>query len=138
MGGCEDPSAPQERELELSLEEELLEVSCCIDEYLAAKWSKPKLDNFQNQGQFRKFRKGLKTINSHSRLCVQVRRAPQRRGTPRPNQSKPHIVRAVGDITEDELQLVAEHMTDKVYNRVTVSYYVVSITSYYRLSVFVG
>lgn len=26
MGGCEDPSAPKEEELELSLEEELLEV----------------------------------------------------------------------------------------------------------------
>lgn len=30
MGGSEDPSAPQEEELELSLEEELLEVSSVI------------------------------------------------------------------------------------------------------------
>ncbi|XP_075997459.1 cell division cycle-associated protein 7-like [Genypterus blacodes] len=75
MGGCEDPSAPHEKELELSLEDELLE----------------------------------------------VRRAPQRRGTPRPNQSKPHIVRPVEDITEDELLLVADNMTEKVYNRVTGS-----------------
>lgn len=51
----------------------------------------------------------------------QVRRAPQRRGTPRPNQSKPHLIRSVEDITEDELQLVADNMTDKVYDRVTVS-----------------
>ncbi|XP_071400627.1 cell division cycle-associated protein 7-like [Centroberyx affinis] len=75
MGGCEDPSAPRERELELSLEEELLE----------------------------------------------VRHAPQRRGTPRPNQSKPHIIRPAEEITEDEIQLVADNMTDKVYNRVTGS-----------------
>ncbi|XP_026204259.1 cell division cycle-associated protein 7-like isoform X3 [Anabas testudineus] len=75
MGGGEGPSAPKEEDLELSLEEELLE----------------------------------------------VRRAPQRRGTPRPNQSKPHFVRPVEDITEDELQLVADNMTEKVYNRVTGS-----------------
>ncbi|XP_070850254.1 cell division cycle-associated protein 7-like [Chaetodon trifascialis] len=75
MGGGEDPSAPKEEELELSLEEELLE----------------------------------------------VRRAPQRRGPPRPNKSKPHFVRPVEDITEDEIQLIADNMTDKVYNRVTGS-----------------
>ncbi|KAM9361693.1 cell division cycle-associated protein 7-like isoform 2-T2 [Symphorus nematophorus] len=75
MGGVDDPSATKEEELELSLEEELLE----------------------------------------------VRRAPQRRGAPRPNQSKPHIIRPVEDITEDEIQLVADNMTDKVYNRVTGS-----------------
>ncbi|XP_034023450.1 cell division cycle-associated protein 7-like [Thalassophryne amazonica] len=75
MGGSVDPSAPQETELQLSLEEELLEV------------------------------------------C----RAPQRRGTQRPNQSKPHIVRPVEEITEDELQLVADNMTDKIYNRITGS-----------------
>lgn len=51
----------------------------------------------------------------------QVRRAPQRRGTPRPSQSKPHLIRPVEDITEDEIQLVADNMTDKVYNRDTVS-----------------
>ncbi|XP_040890503.1 cell division cycle-associated protein 7-like [Toxotes jaculatrix] len=75
MGGSEDSSAPREEELELSLEEELLE----------------------------------------------VRRAPQRRGPSRPNQCKPHLIRPVEDITEDELQLVADNMTDKVYNRVTGS-----------------
>ncbi|KAM9859326.1 cell division cycle-associated protein 7-like [Aulostomus maculatus] len=52
---------------------------------------------------------------------LEVRHAPQRRGTPRPLQSKPHIVRPVEEITEDELQLVADNMTDKVYNRVTGS-----------------
>ncbi|XP_017264106.1 cell division cycle-associated protein 7 isoform X2 [Kryptolebias marmoratus] len=52
---------------------------------------------------------------------LEVRRAPRRRGTSRPNQSKPHIIRPVEDITEDELQLVADNMTDKVYNTVTGS-----------------
>uniref|UniRef100_A0A3Q1FFQ2 Uncharacterized protein n=1 Tax=Acanthochromis polyacanthus TaxID=80966 RepID=A0A3Q1FFQ2_9TELE len=52
---------------------------------------------------------------------LEVRRAPRRRGTPRPNRSKPHVVRPVEDITEDELQLVADNMTDKTYNSVTVS-----------------
>ncbi|KAF7664581.1 hypothetical protein LDENG_00169450 [Lucifuga dentata] len=75
MGGCEDSLVHQGRDLELSLEEELLE----------------------------------------------VRRVPQRCGTPRPNQSKPHVIRPVEDITEDELQLVANNMTGKVYNRVTGS-----------------
>ncbi|XP_051931816.1 cell division cycle-associated protein 7-like isoform X1 [Hippocampus zosterae] len=74
MGGYEDPSDPQEAELGLSLEEELLE----------------------------------------------VRRAPRRRSTPQPNLN-PHVIRPVDDITEDELQLVANHMTEKVYNRVTGS-----------------
>uniref|UniRef100_A0A3B4V565 Cell division cycle-associated protein 7-like n=1 Tax=Seriola dumerili TaxID=41447 RepID=A0A3B4V565_SERDU len=74
MGGCEDPSAPKEEELEVSLEE-----------------------------------------------LLEVRRAPQRRGTPRPKQCKPHFIRPVDDITEDELQLVADNMTDKVYNSVTGS-----------------
>ncbi|XP_061640154.1 cell division cycle-associated protein 7-like isoform X2 [Phyllopteryx taeniolatus] len=75
MGGCEDPSGPRDAELELSLEEELLE----------------------------------------------VRRAPQRRSTPRPNQSLPRMIRPVDDITEEELQLVADHLTEKVYNRITGS-----------------
>ncbi|XP_061893684.1 cell division cycle-associated protein 7-like [Entelurus aequoreus] len=52
---------------------------------------------------------------------LQVRGAPRRRGTPRANHSKPHIIRPVEDITEDQLQLVADNMTDKVYNRVTGS-----------------
>ncbi|KAG7248621.1 hypothetical protein CRUP_033383 [Coryphaenoides rupestris] len=72
MGGCEDPSGPPDAELELSLEDELLEV-----------------------------------------------RHQPRRGTPRPSQTKPHVVRPVDDITEEELQLVADSMTEKVYNRST-------------------
>nr|XP_057910898.1 cell division cycle-associated protein 7-like [Doryrhamphus excisus] len=75
MGGCEVLTGPQEADVELTLEEELLE----------------------------------------------VRRAPQRRGTPRPSQTKPHIIRPVDEITDDELQLVADNMTEKVYNRVTGS-----------------
>ncbi|KAM3878070.1 cell division cycle-associated protein 7-like [Diretmus argenteus] len=76
MGGCGYSPAPRERELELSLEEELLE----------------------------------------------VRGAPRRRrSAPRPNQSKPHIIRPAEEITEDELQLVADNMTEKVYNSVTGS-----------------
>ncbi|XP_068171834.1 cell division cycle-associated protein 7-like [Antennarius striatus] len=75
MGGLVDPSATKEEELELSLEEELLE----------------------------------------------VRRAPQRRGAPRPSHSKPHFVRPVEDVTQEELELVADNMTDKVYNVVTGS-----------------
>ncbi|XP_068450970.1 cell division cycle-associated protein 7-like [Clinocottus analis] len=52
---------------------------------------------------------------------LEVRRSPQRRGATRPKQCKPHCVRPVEDITEDEIQLVADNMTDKVYNRVTGS-----------------
>ncbi|XP_008278980.1 cell division cycle-associated protein 7-like [Stegastes partitus] len=52
---------------------------------------------------------------------LEVRRAPRRRSTPRPNQIKPHIIRPVEDITEDELQLVADNMTDKTYNSATGS-----------------
>lgn len=53
--------------------------------------------------------------------ALQVRRAPQRRGTPQPSRSKPHVIRPVEDITEEEIKLVADNMTDKVYNSVTVS-----------------
>ncbi|KAJ3603253.1 hypothetical protein NHX12_030995 [Muraenolepis orangiensis] len=74
MGGSEDPSGPRDQKLELSLEDELLEV-----------------------------------------------RNPRRRYTPRPSQTKPHTVRPVQDITEAELQLVADNMTEKVYNSVTGS-----------------
>uniref|UniRef100_A0A3B3ZHF2 Zinc-finger domain-containing protein n=1 Tax=Periophthalmus magnuspinnatus TaxID=409849 RepID=A0A3B3ZHF2_9GOBI len=52
---------------------------------------------------------------------LNVRRAPQRRGAPRPNQTKPHVVRPVEDITEEELELVADNMTEKVYNKVSGS-----------------
>ncbi|XP_068568460.1 cell division cycle-associated protein 7-like [Cebidichthys violaceus] len=74
MGGSDDPSAPKEEDLELSLEE-----------------------------------------------LLEVRRSPRRRGNPRPKQCKPHCIRPVEDITEDEIQLVADNMTEKVYNRVTGS-----------------
>ncbi|KAM8915627.1 cell division cycle-associated protein 7-like isoform 2-T2 [Spinachia spinachia] len=52
---------------------------------------------------------------------LEVRRSPRRRGTPRPKMCKPHCIRPVEDITEDEIQLVADNMTEKVYNRVTGS-----------------
>ncbi|XP_034389565.1 cell division cycle-associated protein 7-like isoform X2 [Cyclopterus lumpus] len=52
---------------------------------------------------------------------LEVRRSPQRRGTPRPKLCKPHCVRPVEDITEDEIQLVADNMTEKVYNSLTGS-----------------
>ena len=39
---------------------------------------------------------------------------------PRPSQTRPHVVRPVEDITEGELQLVADQMTEKVYDRVNV------------------
>lgn len=64
----------------------------------------------------------------------QVRRAPQRRGTPRPTRNKPHMIRPVEDITEDEIQLVADNMTDKVYNSVTVSSRTVLFTATYANS----
>ncbi|XP_023992839.1 cell division cycle-associated protein 7 [Salvelinus sp. IW2-2015] len=76
MGGAESLEAHQEeRELELSLEEELLE----------------------------------------------VRGDPRRKGAPRPKQAKPHNIRPVEEITEDVLLLVADHTTEKVYNRATGS-----------------
>ncbi|CAL8402921.1 unnamed protein product [Arctogadus glacialis] len=48
---------------------------------------------------------------------LEVRHAPRRR-MPRPSQTRPHVVRPVEDITEGELQLVADQMTEKVYDRV--------------------
>ncbi|XP_030634075.1 cell division cycle-associated protein 7-like [Chanos chanos] len=48
---------------------------------------------------------------------MQVRGAPRHR--PAPRSGKPHVFRPVEDITEDELQLVASNMTEKIYNRVT-------------------
>ncbi|CDQ88014.1 unnamed protein product [Oncorhynchus mykiss] len=76
MGGAESLEAHQEeRALELSLEEELLE----------------------------------------------VRGDPRQRRAPRPNQAKPHSIRPVEEITEDVLLLVADHTTEKVYNRATGS-----------------
>ncbi|KAK7915568.1 hypothetical protein WMY93_011329 [Mugilogobius chulae] len=74
MGGNEESKNVHEEELELTLEDELLEV-----------------------------------------------RAPQRRSIPRSNQTKPHTVRLVEDITEEELELVADNMTEKIYNKVTGS-----------------
>ncbi|XP_077581889.1 cell division cycle-associated protein 7-like isoform X1 [Stigmatopora nigra] len=52
---------------------------------------------------------------------LQVRRAPLRRSPRHSNQSKPHTIRPVEDITEIELQSVADGMTEKVYNSVTGS-----------------
>ncbi|KAL2091452.1 hypothetical protein ACEWY4_013715 [Coilia grayii] len=52
---------------------------------------------------------------------TKVRGAPRPRGTPRPKQSKPHIIRLVEEITEDDLELVANNMTEKIYNSVTGS-----------------
>ncbi|KAM6979727.1 cell division cycle-associated protein 7-like [Aplochiton taeniatus] len=75
MGRGEDSSAPQEKQLELSLEEELLE----------------------------------------------VRGTPRRRSNPRPFQSKPHVIRLVEEITNEEIQLVADSMTEKIYNQNTGS-----------------
>ncbi|KAJ8410541.1 hypothetical protein AAFF_G00194450 [Aldrovandia affinis] len=76
MGGCdEDSTLKDNKELELSLEEELLE----------------------------------------------VRRPPRQRGSLWPNPSKPHVVRPVEDVTQEELELVAESLVGKVYNRVTGS-----------------
>lgn len=54
-------------------------------------------------------------------VALQVRGAPRRRSTLRPNRSKPHVIRPVEDITEEEIELVADNMTDKVYNSATVS-----------------
>lgn len=51
----------------------------------------------------------------------QVRQVPRRRGVARGNRSKPHVIRPVEEITEDDLELVADNMTEKVYNSVTVS-----------------
>lgn len=58
---------------------------------------------------------------SGSTFALQVRRAPQRRDAPRSSRGKPHLIRSAADITEDEILLVADNMTDKVYNSVTVS-----------------
>ncbi|XP_055016636.1 cell division cycle-associated protein 7-like isoform X2 [Boleophthalmus pectinirostris] len=52
---------------------------------------------------------------------LEVRRPPQGRGTPRPYQTKPHVIRPIEDITEEELELVADSMTEKVYNKVSGS-----------------
>ncbi|KAI4889179.1 hypothetical protein NFI96_032650 [Prochilodus magdalenae] len=52
---------------------------------------------------------------------MKVQARPQRRHSLRPNQGKPHAVRPVKEITEEELQLIATSMTEKIYNRVTGS-----------------
>lgn len=56
-----------------------------------------------------------------SHHLFQVRQAPRHRGVARGNRSKPHVIRPVEEITEDDLELVADNMTEKVYNSVTVS-----------------
>ncbi|KAG5836504.1 hypothetical protein ANANG_G00256020 [Anguilla anguilla] len=81
MGGCVDPI--KDEELEMSLEEELLEM--------------------------RKM--------SFSSRCG----GPRRRGSPRPNPSRPHVVRPVEDVTQEELELVADSLVGKVYNSATGS-----------------
>uniref|UniRef100_A0A3Q3W9Y2 Zinc-finger domain-containing protein n=1 Tax=Mola mola TaxID=94237 RepID=A0A3Q3W9Y2_MOLML len=95
MGGAEGPSAPKQEELELSFEELLLEVSSGTH--------RGPLENVTKDDE--RFSRG----------------ARRRRGAPRPAQCKPHHIRPVEDIIEDEIQLVADNMTDKVYNRVTGS-----------------
>ncbi|KAM9408180.1 cell division cycle-associated 7-like protein [Pholidichthys leucotaenia] len=50
-----------------------------------------------------------------------VHKVPYNRGIARPKPNKPHIIRPVEEITQDELDLVAETMVDKVYNTVTGS-----------------
>ncbi|XP_028854789.1 cell division cycle-associated protein 7-like [Denticeps clupeoides] len=50
---------------------------------------------------------------------LEVRKAPRPRAAPRPG--KAHVIRPVEEITEDELQLVATNMTEKIYNRATGS-----------------
>lgn len=102
MGDVESLSTPKD-ELELSLEEELLEVSVTI--YHMKNIFLPVVFH----------------TNESDDDASQVRRAPQCRGTPRPNRSKPYVIRPVEDITEEEIELVADNMTDKVYNSVTVS-----------------
>lgn len=104
MAEAESPSTPKDEELELSLEE-LLEVRDCVKKsFPVSCW----VFFFFNTNEF-------------GDDALQVRRAPQRRGTPRPNRSKPHVIRPVEDVTAEEIELVADNMTDKVYNSVTVS-----------------
>ncbi|XP_056157639.1 cell division cycle-associated protein 7-like, partial [Lampris incognitus] len=55
---------------------------------------------------------------SLEKKLLEVRRPPQTRGAPQPSKGKPYVVRTVEEITEDELQLVADNMTEKVYNKV--------------------
>ncbi|XP_063070937.1 cell division cycle-associated protein 7-like isoform X2 [Engraulis encrasicolus] len=52
---------------------------------------------------------------------TKVRGTPRPRAAPRPRQSKAHVVRTVEEITEDDLELVADNMTEKIYNTVTGS-----------------
>ncbi|CAL1607719.1 unnamed protein product [Knipowitschia caucasica] len=52
---------------------------------------------------------------------LQVKRAPRRRGAVRPSQAVPHVIRSVDDITAEELEQVADALTEKVYNKVTGS-----------------
>ena len=50
----------------------------------------------------------------------QVRGASRRRGNPRPYQGKAHVGRPVEEVTEEELELVADSLTEKVYSSSTV------------------
>lgn len=109
MGEVESLSTPKDEELELSLEE-LLEVGVAI-------YQGPRGKGFNVSCVCLVFF----YTNEFGGDALQVRRAPQRRGTPRPNRGKPHAIRPVEDITEEDIELVADNMTDKVYNSVTVS-----------------
>ncbi|XP_064160455.1 cell division cycle-associated protein 7-like isoform X7 [Anguilla rostrata] len=63
----------------------------------------------------------LKTPGGRQKRPNAVRRAPRRRGSPRPNPSRPHVVRPVEDVTQEELELVADSLVGKVYNSATGS-----------------
>ncbi|XP_046870200.1 cell division cycle-associated protein 7-like [Hypomesus transpacificus] len=50
---------------------------------------------------------------------LEVRGASRRRGNPRPYQGKAHVGRPVEEVTEEELELVADSLTEKVYSSST-------------------
>ncbi|XP_062328687.1 cell division cycle-associated protein 7-like isoform X1 [Osmerus eperlanus] len=52
---------------------------------------------------------------------MEVRGASRRRGNPRPYQGKAHVGRPVEEVTEEELELVADSLTEKVYSSSTGS-----------------
>ncbi|KAL7837363.1 hypothetical protein SRHO_G00270740 [Serrasalmus rhombeus] len=65
---------------------------------------------------------------------IKVHAKLQRRESLRPSQGKSHVVRPVKEITEDELQLVATSMTEKIYNRVTIDLILFCFRGFGRLS----
>ncbi|KAM8867499.1 cell division cycle-associated protein 7-like [Synchiropus picturatus] len=52
---------------------------------------------------------------------LKVQRSPRRRNTSRSTRPNTHRVRQVDEITQDELLLIADNMTDKVYDKVAGS-----------------